>query len=505
MRSGREFSESSSPEAAGVRFTLASQGVRIGCKAASLLVMPRLVPPEDHGLFAMSAALIMLLSLLRDFGLGRIAAGSPEINTALGHAILRVHVALGAALFAAALILAPQLGAISGDQRIVPIARVSAASFLLLGFSAWPRVQLMRNLQVGELARIETAGAVTATLAMIAAAMMGAGPYCFAIYLLTAEAIHLALTFRRLTWGTVDREAWRGLVKMLRAGSHVTLQTAAGTVAQQAELLLVGLWFGPAALGAYQRPAQMLALTQNHFVIPLTQLLQPMLARFRTNPDDQRRRFREVLGLTGYLTFPAAALCVTLPGEITHLVFGDGWSRAADVLPWLAITVSTATVSECLAAVCLAVGKPGRLGFIAATGLIATGSGLILGRDDGVVGVAATIAAASLLLLPARIWWCTSEGLIRSGDVARALLGPALTAAAAGSAAAVASSVAASEFPGTRLITALAAATLATASLGLSGRMRAEWISIGTWLNLAKGMKTSGESPQRNEAGGITP
>jgi len=85
------------------------------------------------------------------------------------------------------------------------------------------------------------------------------------------------------------------------------------------------------------------------------------------------------------------------------------------------------------------------------------------------------------------------------------LLGPALTAAAAGSAAAVASSAAASEFAGTRLITALTAATLATASLGLSGRMRAEWISICAWLNLAKGMKTSGESPQANEVGTMTP
>ena len=504
MSSGREFSGSSSPEAAGVRSTLASQGLRIGCKFASLLVMPRLVPPEDHGLFAICAASIMLLLLLRDFGLGRIAAGSPAISSALGQAILRVHVALGAALFATALLLAPLLGAISGDKRIVPIAQVSAASFLLLGFSAWPRVQLMRNLQVSELARIETAGAVTATLAMIAAAMLGAGPYCFAIYLLTAEGTHLALTFRQLTWEPIDREAWRSLGRMLREGFHVTLQTAAGTVAQQTELLLVGLWFGPASLGAYQRPAQMLALTQSHFVIPLMQLLQPMLARSGTCQDDQRRRFREVLGLTGYLTLPAAALCIAIPREITHLVFGNGWSRVADVLPWLAITVSTATVSESLAIICLLVGKPGKLGFIAGTGLIATGSGLILGRGEGVVGVAATIATASLLLLPARIWWCTSEGLIRSGDVVRALLGPALTATAAGLAAAVMSSAAESEFAGARLIMALSAAMLATASLGLSERMRAEWISIGTWLRLANGMKTRGESPQRNNAGGIT-
>ena len=57
----------------GHRSTLFTQGVRLLCKVASVLIVARLVAPSDHGLFAMAASFSLLLWMFRDMGLSTAA------------------------------------------------------------------------------------------------------------------------------------------------------------------------------------------------------------------------------------------------------------------------------------------------------------------------------------------------------------------------------------------------------------------------------------------------
>ena len=107
----------------GYQSTLLSQGLRLLCKAVSVVALARLVTPAQHGQFAMAASVFYLVVLFRDFGLGTAAlqtrALSEEQRTTLWHA----HAGLGILLVPVGVMLCaalPILPASAHGQTVPP-------------------------------------------------------------------------------------------------------------------------------------------------------------------------------------------------------------------------------------------------------------------------------------------------------------------------------------------------------------------------------------------------
>lgn len=482
VRAGTGLPEKSVQQ--GIRSTLAAQMVRIACKAVSLVIMPRFVPPEEHGMFALTASVILALSLARDLGIGRLAVQLAEIDEGLSKAIFRLHVFLGVGLSVASLVLGPVMATISGERQVVPLTAVCGVSMILLGISAWPRVMLMRDMRIAELNRIETLGVVTATAVMIVAALIGAGPYSFAAYLLAYEGMNVALTRHLLRWDTADHASWLRVKSMLKDGVNLTLQSTINLLAQQAELVAIGTWFGTATLGAYHRPLQLLTLTNTHIAAPLSQLLYANLARSSGSAVVRIRHFQSNVRLTGYLTLPALGLCIALPDELVLILFGERWLQTAELLPWLATSAAFAALAECVSPVCLASGQARRLLIFSAASAVFTAVALVLGRRGGAETIAASVAAGGALLAFPRAWWCLSGSEIGMRELIEAVTGPVLTAAVAGLAAAAARNPAEAESPSQALLLPIGASLAAVGLLAALPSMRKDWRKMQSSLEL---------------------
>lgn len=416
----------------GYRATLLSQGARVLCKVASVVVLSRLVPPGDHGRFVMAASLTGLLLLFRDFGLGTATIQAPDLSEGQRTALWWTHCALGIGLTLATLAFTPIAVWFYHEPGLTPLLAVMSASFLFIGAGGFPRSLLARDLRFAEINRLETIAAVVATGAMIVAGALGAGAYSFATFLLVSEGIAAVEAWRVCGWRPHEPPGWASLRGLLRTGSELTGYNLIACVQQQLDTFLMGKWFGATTLGLYNRAGQLLVLPALHVTVPLTNVMLAALSRLGVTSPHFTRHWRETTNFVLYLTLPLAAACLVLPDEMVRLVLGPNWAGAAPLLRWLAVSASTVYLTATIYGLCVVTGNTRRLAAMAAMAVAVVFIGLWAGRTYGPVGLAAGLAGAQLVLLPLRAAWAVRGTPVRLSDFVAAWAGPLVLASVFG-------------------------------------------------------------------------
>jgi PST family polysaccharide transporter len=410
--------------ARGHRTMLFSHAVRVLCKAASVLILARLVSPSQHGLYAMAASLTLLLTVFRDFGLGTVAIQTPHLDAGERTTLLWAHVAIGCVLALLGIALTPALVWFYATPEAAPLAVLMCASLVFTGINAWPRVLLARELQFATLNRLETTAVLIGTAVMIGSAALGAGAYAFACFLLTFEGLLVFTAWRACAWRPAGRPRWQRLAPLLRRGASVTGYTFVVHISGQLDTLAIGKWFGSAVLGLYNRSSQLMLLPAQHISAPLGQVLLSSLSRSQSSGGEIRQQLRSASNLILYLTLPLAIVCIALPAETARVVLGAKWLDAAPFIQWLAVGAIASAMGSTAYPLSVAFGRTRRLALLSLVSLLVTIAAIIIARPSGPVGVARAVVLANTLLLLPRLWWITQDSSVSLRDYASAYFSP---------------------------------------------------------------------------------
>jgi O-antigen/teichoic acid export membrane protein len=155
----------------GAGATLGWQAIRVVLLASSIVVLARILSPADFGLLAMVTAVIGIGELLRDFGLSVAALQANTLSPQEKSNLFWVNTGVGALLAAAVFTASWPIGMLYGDDRLVAITQVLAATFVVNGFATQFKAQLNRDLRFVALGATEAVPQALALAAAIAIAI----------------------------------------------------------------------------------------------------------------------------------------------------------------------------------------------------------------------------------------------------------------------------------------------------------------------------------------------
>ncbi|MEO6004735.1 MAG: oligosaccharide flippase family protein [Opitutus sp.] len=467
----------------GHRSMLRSQVIKFGCKLTSVLLLARLVTPDDHGLFAMASSVVLLLTLFRDAGLGAAAVQAASLSEVQLTALFWCHLSIGVLLTLATLATAPWAAMFYANPAVSPLLAVMSSAFLLIGAGGFVRAQLERASRFAEVSWIESVAAVGGTLGMIGAALAGAGAYSFAVYLILSEALATALAWRACRFRPSGSPRWASLRGLLRTGTDVMTYQTIVYFLQQVDGIAVGRWFGAHSLGLYNRANQLLALPNLYIATPLNQVALVTLSRIGRDSAGFVSHARTTATVIAHLILPLFAICVVLPAETLRLVLGPQWPEAAPLLRVLSIASAAATLTSLGYAINVAAGQTRRLVVSAACALPLTIAAVWLALPNGPIGIARAIAVMNGVLLIPRLWWALRELPEGLPGYLRALTGPFLCSAAVTIGLWCGSRSVGEVSWAWRLTAGCAGAVLAIlAATAVSARLRREWKTVVSYL-----------------------
>ena len=306
-------------------------------QAAAVLVLSRMLGPEDFGLIAMVAVVMKLGELLRDFGLPTAALQAPTLSHQQASNMFWINSCLGMIAAIAAVASTPLLILVYSEPRLAAIVPAMAATLAFNGMQAQLQVQLARSMRFRALAVTDVISqAVGLVIAVVAAA---AGWHYWALVAQVAVAAVALLVSRLLVvhWFPKRPRRGHGTMAMVRAGGSFGVAQLLGFASTNADTVSIGAVWGPMTLGFYNRAFQLYSLPLGGVLSPLSNVVVPAVNRARVaghSTYELLLRIQFAIGLAGVWAFSVSAS--TAPALIP-IILGDSWSPAISIFQILAI------------------------------------------------------------------------------------------------------------------------------------------------------------------------
>lgn len=391
--------------ARGVMVSVAGQGLRIGIQVLSVLLLARLLTPGDYGLLAMVLAVIGVAEVFRDLGLSTAAIRARELSEAQRTNLFWLNAALGLLLSVAAFVAAPLVAALFGRPELEDMTRALAWVFLLSGLATQYRADLTRRMRFGRLVVADVLSPLTGLAVAFALALGGAGYWVLIAQQLVQYAVMTVVVVSAGRWlpGRPDRRAPMG--DLLRFGVGMVGIELIGYGARNADTLIIGLRFGAADLGLYNRAYQLLMVPLGQLRAPTTQVALPVLGRLQEDEQRWAEFVRRGQLALGYTLVAGLGVVVGTAGPVAGVFLGEQWVEVGPLLRLLAIGGACQTLAFVGYWVYLSRGLTGALArfslFDTAVRLVAIG----VGSTWGVTGLAAGFALAPAVTWPVSLWW----------------------------------------------------------------------------------------------------
>ncbi|MER9230548.1 lipopolysaccharide biosynthesis protein [Mesorhizobium sp. M0622] len=377
--------------------TIGAQGFKMAIQFLSVIVLARLLVPEDFGLVASVGPIVAFVGLLQNLGLQQAVVQRKDISAEQLNQVFWISalVGLGSAVVVACL--APAIAAFYGDQRMVGITIGSALPLLLGSLAAVPLALMNRHLRFGQLALndVITAAAGLATTAV--AAYAGLGYWSLVIGPAVSAVVALAAAWQVARW-TPSRPDLKVDTDILSFGANLTGFNLANFFSRNLDNILIGKYSGPIELGYYDRAYKLLLFPLQNINQPLTRVMVPLLSRIH----EDKARFRAIYVRTNWMlaavTMPGIAALTLTSDQVVGLLFGERWTAVAPIFAWLGIASLIQSVSSTTGWIFICQGKTKTMFHWGIYSSLTTVAAFIIGLHWGAVGVAAAYAISGYVL-----------------------------------------------------------------------------------------------------------
>lgn len=421
----------------GTQAILARGGIAV-IRLGSLLILARLLTPEAFGIVAMVSALLAIAAVFRDTGIASSLVQHPELSHRQVNSLFWLNLAAGGLLAGLVFAVTPHLDVLYGSADASAVGATLAPTLLLGAVSGHQLALLRRRMRFGALTLVGLGSALAGAGTGISLAWGGGGVWALVAATLVTEVTSAILAFRFEPWRPTRPEFDRSAKPLLAFGGYVTGFSFLGAVASNLPTILLGRFWGTAAVGLYGRAQWLLSIPIQYVVEPMSSAAVPALAPLQSDVARYRSTYLAIASALALFTFPAGLFCITHTEKLIAVLLGPQWAEASGILRLLA-------VSLILQPVCMSSGwiylSQGRGRAMMAWGIFGWAV-LIIASAIGAYGGPLGLAAAHSISFALLFWPCMALSFrgttITMRDLAQACTPPlaASVAAAAASAAA---------------------------------------------------------------------
>jgi O-antigen/teichoic acid export membrane protein len=357
------------PIAKGTMRTTSVLGMRLLVQACTLLLVTRMLGPQQFGAFAGIAALAVMLGAFASFGTNVVLLG--EVSKAPGRRgeVLKYAVpttlSCGGVLLVAYLLICTLVLREAGVPTMVllaigiseiwlqPLFGLPAAEHLALGRIA--RSQMLATLPL--LLRLAAAGAVFLIRPEDPLALYAYGYLVASAIALTLASVTMPAPWPRLaTWRVPDKRELRD------AAGYAALNITATTPAELDKTLAAKL-LPLSAAGLYAAGARVIGAA----TLPVIALMLSALPRLFREGEGQPRRTRglvlKILAVTSLYSI-ALAVLLWLVAPAFVWIFGNRYEGIQHTIHWLCLAVPGMALRMAAGSILMALGRPWiRVGF----------------------------------------------------------------------------------------------------------------------------------------------
>lgn len=383
-----ESSPPTSPAIRGGAALAAGMASRFGLRLIVLVVLARLLAPEDFGLIALVSAIIAMGMVFQDLGLSAAVVQRTQVSAQAVSTLFWINTSISALatfVFAAA---TPVIAAFYNRTELLALCPVVALTFLLNGIAVQHRALLQRHQRFTEQARIEFASAALGSIGALLAGWLGWSYWALVMQVLVTDLCALVLLLGATRFVPAKPVMTPEVREMLAFGIPLFGFSLLGNAAQNLHIAVLGRTAGAAPVGEYTRGFALATIAQGVINLAAGHVALGKLSRARESDAHFADFYYKGIQLQLLTTAPVSVIFAVWGDQVAHIVYGHQWLHVGALLQIFALGMLVQPLVHSCGQVYVSRGDTRRVLYWGTFSWIALAGFTLLGLPWGIVGVA---------------------------------------------------------------------------------------------------------------------
>lgn len=295
----------------------------------SIVVLARLLTPEDFGLVAIAASVVAIIEGLSEFDVDKALIHSRDERRSIYDTAWTLSVGRG--LLSALLMVG--IASFLEDRITAEVVVALALSPLLKGFSNPRFVAFERDLVYSRLAGLTLGSKIISVGATLFVAVVYRTYWALVIGILIGAAIRLVLTYALQPYR--PRPSLERFSDLFAFSGWMSLTTIVTTLSMETDKIIIGRMLGVADAGLYFMTQKIGVLPTRELISPLQRILFPSFSEIAGDEPRLRRVALESINVLGSLSLPAGFGFALVAADLVPLALGSKWLPIVPLLTLL--------------------------------------------------------------------------------------------------------------------------------------------------------------------------
>jgi O-antigen/teichoic acid export membrane protein len=327
-------------------------------------VLAGIVGPGAYGTIAMATVFIMFVQTIVGQGMTPAIIQRRDLQASHLDTAFWMVASTSGLLFLATVSSAGWWADVNRLKELDDVIIALSPVVLMKGLVVVQEARLRRDMRFRELALRTNVAVLAGGLVGIGGAIAGWGVWALVAQQLTTALLEVAILWAISGWRPGFRfssQAARDLLSFSASGSLTSLAVFANA---RVDALLIGLFFGPIAVGLYRLASRAVDAVVDLTVKALQAVALPELSRLQDEPAHFSQRCLGIVKLSSLLSLPALGALFAAADSVMAVV-GKEWGPAAPVLRLLCLAGAARALLLLIGPMLQALGRPHLLAVLA--------------------------------------------------------------------------------------------------------------------------------------------
>lgn len=386
----------SEAEQAVVRGTGIATTARVvteGIRALRLLLMAKMLAPEDVGTFGVAMAVLAFLDTVTEPGIQVALVRRPgdieqHLETAFSLQLLR-----GAAMAAALYLLAPAIAGFFNIASAVIVVRALAVVVMLRAFTNPAIARLQRELKFLPIALMNLSDPVVSVIVLVPLLLMRPDSWALMLAFIAGQAARTVVSYVICPYRPRFKIGMAQARELASFGRWMVSAQVVIYLCLSGDNLFVGRTMGPAALGLYALAFRITELPTTLLTRGMGDSILPVFSKLQHDRAALSQFFRKAVLWVSCGAFAISAAIVAGAPLIQKVFLSARWDGIVPVIRILAVGALLRAVLAVAGALSVAVGRPDINFHMNATRLVVMAVTIYpLAQRFGLIGVGLSVA-----------------------------------------------------------------------------------------------------------------
>lgn len=316
----------------GVIWSAAERFSVAGLQFVIMIVMARLLLPEDYGLVAMLQIFIAISQSLIDSGFSQALIRKLDRTQVDLSTVFYFNVVVGGFLYLLLFFTAPLIASFYKAPELVDITRVIAIGLAFNSFTVVQRALLTARVDFKTQAKASLTAVIVSGVLGIGMAYSGFGVWSIVAQQVSNLGVNALILWIVSRWKPSLVYSWKSFRELFGFGSKLLLSGLLNTIYQNIYLIVIGKVFSKADLGYYTRAQQFSDFPASTLTGIFQRVTYPVLCTMQEDTGRLALNYRRLLRVVSYIIFPLMIGLAAVSTPLVLLLLTEKWLFAAYLL-----------------------------------------------------------------------------------------------------------------------------------------------------------------------------